>query len=294
MVVRNEALRLPATLKHYRDLGAARFFIVDNNSDDGTLDLLTAQPDVHLFSTDESYAASGYGVGWINAVLEAFGNGHWTLTVDADEQFIYPHYERIKLPQFCRYLDGIGARAVFCLLLDMYGGETVNATPAPGTSLLESCPYFDPGPYRTVKAPDFPHLQVYGGVRERIFHHLRDQGYHSPTLSKVPMVKWQSGMKFTLSTHALTPAPLAEITGVLLHFKFLSDFHDRVATEVQRREHFDQAREYRAYHELMTATGPVTLRDANSVRFKDSAQLVALNLMRSTPAYEQFAQSGSR
>jgi hypothetical protein len=48
--VRNEALRLPAMLNHHRRLGVDQFVIVDNDSDDGTRDLLAAMPDVQLYS----------------------------------------------------------------------------------------------------------------------------------------------------------------------------------------------------------------------------------------------------
>ena len=65
---------------------------LDNGSTDGTLDYLCGEPDVHVFSTNSSYAESNYGVAWTNELLNAFGNGHWTLTIDADEQFIFPHY----------------------------------------------------------------------------------------------------------------------------------------------------------------------------------------------------------
>jgi hypothetical protein len=43
MTVRNEILRLPQTLAHYRKIGVARFFIVDNGSTDGTREILAAQ-----------------------------------------------------------------------------------------------------------------------------------------------------------------------------------------------------------------------------------------------------------
>ena len=56
----------------------------------------------------------------MNMMLDAFGDKYWTLTIDAGEQFIYPHYEERKLSAFCRYLDDAKAQAVFCLLLDMY------------------------------------------------------------------------------------------------------------------------------------------------------------------------------
>lgn len=43
---RNESLRLPAFLRHYRNLGVNRFFIVDNESTDGSTEYLVTQPDV--------------------------------------------------------------------------------------------------------------------------------------------------------------------------------------------------------------------------------------------------------
>ena len=54
MTVRNEALRLPSTLRHHREFGVHRFFVVDNGSTDGTLDLLAKEPDVHVFTTADS------------------------------------------------------------------------------------------------------------------------------------------------------------------------------------------------------------------------------------------------
>ena len=47
---RNEALRLPAFLEHRR-LGVDGFFIIDNDSTDGTTDYLAGQPDVRAFRT---------------------------------------------------------------------------------------------------------------------------------------------------------------------------------------------------------------------------------------------------
>ena len=132
MVVWNESLRLDSTLRHYRQLGVNRFFIVDSGSTDGTLDYLAAASDVHAFSN-----SGDAGMASINALLDAFGAGHWTLTVDADEMFIYPHYEQLELPLFCRYLDYVGSQAVPCVSLDMYAASPVgDAVHRPGAPLL--------------------------------------------------------------------------------------------------------------------------------------------------------------
>ncbi len=291
LVVRNEKLRLPSTLRHHRKLGVHRFFVLDNGSTDGTLDYLAGEPDVHVFSTAESYAQSQFGVTWTNELLDRFGIDHWTLTIDADEQFIYPHYEQIDLPLFCRHLDGIGADAVPCLLLDMYSGLAVQQTiHDPNTALLETCGYFDCEPYRLIRSAEPPHFQIYGGVRERVFRHVEAQ-IHAPTVSKVPLVKWVPGRKFLRSTHSLTPVKIAPLMAALLHFKFLSDFHKRVEVEVARGEHFAAAREYRAYWKLFRDGGEVKLLSRESVKFAGSGQLVQLGLMKASKPYEDLAKA---
>ena len=182
--VRNEALRLPDNLNHHRGLGVSRFFVADNGSVDGTLEFLLAQPDVHLFRADQSFAASGFGMAWMNQLLDEYGCGHWTLTVDADELLIYPGIETVPLTRVCTHLDHLGAQGMFCMLLDMYADRPLNDVGyRAGDSLLAACPWFDPAPYRTVQVHAFPHIQIYGGVRERIFHFSASPAPHPPTIS---------------------------------------------------------------------------------------------------------------
>ncbi len=277
LVVRNEALRLPDTLSHHRALGVSRFFVVDNGSSDGTVDFLLSQPDVHLFSTADSFAASKFGMDWIHGLLDAHGDGQWTLIIDADELLVFPGFESVALPRVCDHLGRLGAQGLFCMLLDMYpDGPLKNVGYRAGDSLIKACPWFDPAPYRTVQAGAFPHVQLYGGVRERVFGF---SGAVTPTVSKVPLVKWHRGMRFLNCTHALTPIALAQMTGALLHFKFLDDFHDRAITEAARGEHYAGGQEYRIYAQLLARNPALSLRNQNSVRLESSRQLVELGLM---------------
>ncbi len=289
MVVRNESLRLPSTLAHYRQLGVDRFLVIDNGSDDGTLEFLRGQPDIHVFLTTDSFAESQCGLTWTNAILDAFCDGQWTMTIDADELFIYPHVGQVGIHRFCRFLDSVGHKAVISLLLDMYSDKPLAETVhPPGGSLVATCPYFDSGPYQAVQVQAFPAVQFYGGVRQRLFKNALGGRYPAPTVSKVPLVKWRAGTHYLLATHAMTPVVLSDLIAALLHFKFLDDFPLRAVTEARRGEHFDGASEYRAYVELVEQGWPVPLHAAESMRFEDADQLVRLGLMRSSPAYEQF------
>jgi hypothetical protein len=232
------------------------------------------------------------GLDWVNAVLDTYADGHWVLTLDADELFIYPRYEQVPLAAFCRFLDATEARGVFSLMLDMYSDKPVaESVHARGQALVETCAYFDRGPYRTLDVSQFPNTRIYGGVRDRLFGQVLRGRFHSPTVSKIPLVKWRAGTRYLASTHHLTPLPLSTLAGGLLHFKFLQDFHARAVTEAARGEHHSGAHEYRAYLELLAADPRFNLMSPASVRFEGSVQLVALGLMQTSDAYERFANA---
>jgi hypothetical protein len=315
---RNELLRLPAFLKHYRSLGVDRFFIVDNDSSDGTPDYLVRQPDVRVFHTAGSFREARGGTAWLNALLSQFGVGCWCLTVDIDELLYYPGSETTPLGALTSYLENGGYEALPCILLDMYpGGPLKHCMYAPGDDLVRVAPYFDPGPYARWPARLCPGYLAFGGVRERIFYpevrsksimrKLRSMLYdritryapvagrlpwvqslraaQSPCLTKIPLVKWDANTTYLDVNHFVSRKKLAPESGVLLHFKFLQDFHDRAVQEATRGQYFDGASEYRRYAERLGADPEMTLMYEASVRFSDSRQLVEMKLMTDTPAW---------
>lgn len=291
LVVRNERLRLPSVLDHHRALGVDRFLVVVDRSSDGTAEFVAAQPDAHVLVGEGTYRSARSGVDWLNAALDAFCDGHWTLTVDADELFVFPGCDRIGLRGFCGFLDDQGASGAPALMVDMYGlGDVRGAVHAPGASLIDTCPWFDPGPYSAVRAGPFPHVQFHGGPRARLFDFSPYQP-RPPVISKVPLVKWRRGLRYRLSTHGLTPIALHPMLAGLLHFKFLSDFPERVATAVAEGEYHGGSREYLAYRDGLGPDGGLVLRDTRSVRYEGPDQLVALDMMQASDAYLAFLAS---
>ena len=306
---RNERLRLPAFLKHYRALGIDRFFIIDNDSDDGTTDYLVDQPDVHVFRTINRYSESGMGTDWLNALLATFGVGSWCVTVDIDELLVYPGSESASLRIFTEYLDRCGYEALLCLLLDMYpGGRLQECEYQPGDDLAATSPYFDVGPYEKSPFDLCPWVHISGGMRERVFHpEFRTRGlaaklydalyyrvlhdmpgfgapppHRPPLLTKIPLVRWDEKSQYLKGNHAVTRKILAPETGALLHFKFLHDFHARTVCEAARGEHYDGASEYRRYEERLTRDPDMTFVYEGSVHFEGTTQLVRLGLMHET------------
>jgi hypothetical protein len=113
-----------------------------------------------------------------------------------------------------------------------------------------------------------------------------------PLLSKMPLIFGRHGRRY-VNNHATVPLRLAPLTGALLHFKFFSDFHNRVLAAVESREHFDESSEYGRYAAALAASPELSFAGPSSVRYKSTRNLVDLHLLRTDPHYEAFVATGN-
>lgn len=318
--LRNEMLRLPDFLRHHRRLGVERFLAIDDRSDDGTREFLLDQPDVHVFEIREPFAESRGGARWTSAVLDQFAPGRWALTLDADELFVYPGCESIDLRSLCRHLESTGADCMTAEMVDMYprwlgGPERYRA----GESLVTFCPYFDSDTYAKRRRRGFPTHYLIGGARARLFYDepmpakiaiydalvrlLEPHGlarllpavditrWEPPLLTKVPLARWLPGRRYIAAGHLMAPpGKPGDVTGALLHFKFLHDFTDKVATAVREGNYYRGSVEYRRYAERLAQDPSFELTYPGSRIYKSSHDLVSYGLMQLSQAYKAATQ----
>ena len=257
---RNERIRLPFFLDYYRDLGINHFFFVDNDSDDGSLEYLAEQRDVSVWSTKSSYKRSRFGMDWINWLQMKYGHGHWTLTVDPDEFFVYPFCDTRPLRALTDWLDASSIKSFSAMLLDMYPKGRIDATSyQEGQNPLEIANWFDSGNYFMSRNKRYGNLWIQGGPRARVF--FPDQPEKSPALNKIPLVKWHRRYVYASSTHMLLPRGLNQVydewggekaSGILLHTKFVNTFAQKAAEELERKQHYSASVEYKAYAETLS------------------------------------------
>ncbi|WP_415183479.1 glycosyltransferase family 2 protein [Phaeovulum sp.] len=285
VTLRNERIRLPYFLRYYRDLGIAHFLIVDNGSDDGSREYLAAQKDVSVWTTTASYKRARYGMDWINWLLLRHGHGHWTLTVDPDEFFVYPFCDTRPICALTDWLDTYDIPSFPAMLLDMYPKGPINAVPyREGQNPFDIACWFDSGNYTISKNKQFQNLWIQGGPRARTF--FADTPSQAPALNKIPLVKWHRSYAYISSTHMLLPRSLnmtydevggEKISGCLLHAKFLSPMTAKVDEEMQRQQHFEQSREYKAYSGALSAEPDLWCKW--SEKYMNWRQLEILGLM---------------
>jgi hypothetical protein len=255
--LRNEKVRLPYFLEYYRKLGVDHFLIVDNDSDDGSREFLSEQPDVSLWSAEASYRKSRYGMDWLTHLLRRHGAGRWCLTVDVDEFLVYPFCETRPIRALTDWLDSAGTRSFAAMLLDMYPKGASHEQPyRAGQNPFDIAQYFDSGNYTVSRNPLMRNLWIQGGPRARLFFADRPKG--APALNKIPLVKWHPSYAYLSSTHMLLPRGLNLVyeeaggekpSGCLLHAKFLDTFALKAEEELARGQHYAESQEYRAYRE---------------------------------------------
>lgn len=282
--VRNEAVRLPHFLEHHRTLGVGHFLIVVNDSDDGTADYLMDQPDVSVWTTSSGYKAARFGMDWLNGLLMRHGHGHWCLTLDADELFVFADQEVRLLRGLTTDLERRGQASFGALMIDLYPkGPLGQGEYIPGHDPTEVIPFFDADDHRATYRADMQNLWVQGGVRDRVF--FADRPHRAPTLSKVPLVKWHWRQVYVSSTHTLLPRRLNHVygqeTGALLHTKFLPEIIGKSREEATRGQHFANDAEYQSYYRDILS-GPDLWHD-QAKRYEGWEQLVMLGLINPPP-----------
>lgn len=285
ITLRNEMSRLPHFFEHHRKLGVDHFFVVDNDSTDGSRDWLLAQPDVSIWTTRASYKASRFGMNWLGWLQMRYASGHWCLTLDADEIFIYPDHNQVNLRELT---DRLASNRICCMaamMLDLYPkGPLSTAVMGEGQTPLDALGWFDPEGYTYEYKSRYNHTSVRGGPRKRMF--FNDEPELAPHLHKTPLVFWKRHYTYASSTHLVMPNRLNNgffennpaPTGLLLHTKFLSEVISKSAEEKQRREHFIRTENYLSYYDEVIAD-PV-LWHQGSAKLEAETDFVTLGLMR--------------
>ncbi len=284
--LRNERERIDWFLQHYRRLGVGHFLFIDNDSTDGTREVVLDQPDASVWHTTASYKASRFGMDWIGALMLRYGTWHWCVVADADELLVYPYWDTRPLPALTEWMAGDGLQVMPAMMLEMYpkGPLSSHTCPAPGTDPLALLEWFDAGNYTIEHKPVLDALLIQGGPRARMFFNRRP--HRAPTLTKLPLIYWSWHNAWVNSTHSILPRGLNRfydrdggqgIAGALLHTKFLPTIVQKSGIEKARAEHFGNAPVFDHYYDAV-GQGP-DLWCAQSTRYEGWEQLEELGLI---------------
>ncbi|EMI19111.1 hypothetical protein RMSM_03961 [Rhodopirellula maiorica SM1] len=280
MVVYNETLRLPDTLRHYREIGVDRFAVIDNLSNDGTVEYLQQQPDCDIYQMEDEFRNSAGGAGWRSGVIHSFyGCNRWVIITDADEHLVYDSFETKSLRNLIQHLEEHHLSAFPCLMIDMYSERGIlTAVHEPERRLLDTCRQFDGSGYSQTYVEMTPTTPAWvrwaGGPAERYLNAPR--GW----LSKVPLMYWESD-SWSINPHVAYPFEknFCEPWGGLMHFKWLSDFADQVSIGVARNQYAENSKKYRLFQQAIAQHGDLNFVSERTQTYESSQSMVRTGLV---------------
>ena len=300
VVVRDGRSYIKSFVEHYFTLGAKHLVFLDNGSEDGTIEALKEyESGVTVFSTGLPFKQ--YQISMRQYLVERFGRGRWTLSVDIDELFDYPFSDVVSVKALLQYLNDNRYTAVIAQMLDMFpeaiSSEVVAVSSE--TPLKKLHRYYDTSDVTTREYNLFQDLTgneasneeikvLQGGVQRRLFN-------LSPMLTKHPLVFLEEGVRpVDLSEHWVGGARLADFSGVLLHYKLSADLYGLARREVEKRTYPNRHGKYDKYVEILESASQLLLKDETSRQLQSTDELLGTQFMVLSEKYMKFVDQEYR
>jgi len=284
-LVRDSRPYVKSFVEHYRSLGVKHLFFLDNGSTDGTVEALKNYDNTTVLRSKLPY--KGYRLAFKRFLIDRFGKrDRWCLYADIDELFDYPYSEVVGLNSLLGYLNSNSYTAVAAQMLDMFpeeplSGREENLKDEP---LKERYRFYDLSNItrtsikerlslrnNTLQSDDIEFFS--GGIRGAIFG-------ARPHLTKHPLVfldgrvKPMEGLSLD-SDHWVDNAMVADITCVLLHYKFLDGyFHKQAVRAVQEENYWNDSADYKRYLEILDKNPALQLKRESARELRSVNDLV--------------------
>src|SRR5215217_2340120 len=270
-------------VEHYRSLGVKHLFFLDNGSTDGTVEALKNYDNSTVLRSTLPY--KGYKLAFKRFLIGRFGKkDRWCLYADIDELFDYPYSDVVGLGSLLGYLSGNSYTAVAAQMLDMFpeeplSGREGNLEDEPLKELLR---FYDISNINRTSVTKKQHrhdkkntlqsdeIEIFrDGIRSAIFS-------DSPLLTKFPLVFTDGRIKpFDRSAHWVANAKIADISCVLLHYKFLDGYFQKQAAQAVREgQYHNDSTRYKRYLEALDKNPALKMKQETARELRGVNDLV--------------------
>lgn len=290
-LVRNGAAHVESFLKRHFALGVRHVVLLDNGSDDLTIRLAREFDRITILQTFLPYGNYKYALK--RYLFDQFAGNGWCLMLDVDERFDFPMSDRISLADFVAYLNQEGYTAVVAQMLDLFANGALATWPIGGPGLTTQCRWYDNSglikrPYKRVLDNQIanPAIQLYGGgIRKSAFG-------VDVNLSKHPLLYRAAGARPSLyNSHDCHNAKVADISCVLLHYKFDRHFREKCVSAVRSESYYRSSQEYKAYLSRLEREPNLTLKRRTADELQGLDQLIEKGFLIVSEAYRDFVRT---
>jgi hypothetical protein len=287
-LVRNGELYMKSFIEHYFSLGVKHIVFLDNNSTDETISIAKNYKNVTILQTKLPFR--NYSLVMMRYLLHRFARNRWGLIVDIDELFDYPFSDKLDLKSFLTYLNNKSYTTVVTQMLDMFSDKPLSSLESKKEdSIKEKYSFYDISSLIKGDYKIYPNHNVvsnkdikayFGGIRNTIF------GYKG-WLTKHALIFMDDKISpLTVSTHMVKGARVADLSAVLLHYKFLGNFVDYVSAVVKEKLHHKAGLLYYLdYYSVLKGNPDLIIKQKTSLKFENMKNLIDNNFLAVSKDY---------
>lgn len=276
-------------LTHHFNLGARHVILLDNGSRDRTIEIARGFDRVTVLKTHLPYKSYKYALK--RYLFQRFSRDGWCLILDIDERFDYPFSDRLPLDGFITYLNDHKYTGVVCQTLDLFAEGPIQAWPKGGRALVAESLWYDHSvlrrtPYvlygNTLSNPTI--MSHWGGIRLSAFD-------VDASLTKHPLLRKSGGARPSLSSSQLcTNATIADVTCVLLHYKFDRHFPEKCRIVAEEESYWQNSRDYKAFLVRLERNPRLELKGPTAERFESLDRLADRGFLVVPNTYRWFTE----
>lgn len=296
-LVRDGTYYLDAFFRHYRAMGIRHFVFIDNGSSDGTIERIKREKGTVIDQCKLPLARYEDLIRQYPA--QTYGKNRWCLYVDMDEIFDFEGRTSIGIKGLVNYLQGRGDTAMVAQMLEMFPkGPLIDAAQKPYKQALLEFLYFDITAVRKLAyhSPEIPFTALlqgnsltnrnveffFDGVRGKVFG-------ETCCLTKHPLVFNGPGVTPAPHPHLSMGVQVADVTGVIKHYKFAGDSGARDAATLANGDlaHGEDA----ARAQLMSQDPDLSLFSLDARRWNRVELLYRAGFLVRSDAYSAFVEA---
>lgn len=278
-LVKNGKYFIQKFIEYYQSKKFKHIIFIDNGSTDDSVNLIKKYNNISIYQCILNHRK--YQVPLRQYFIKKFTTNKWSLTVDIDEFFDWPHSEILSLKEFISYLNKNEYNSISCNLLDMFPENSIKKDQEVN---FEECQYFSTDNI-IITNYERSHFNIsikelenninnnkiklyYGGVTGKILK------IDDLILTKHPLLFYNTINEPFVMLHLIKKSNIADVSGVLYHYKHVGKFYEKIKRVVKEKSHHKDSMHYKIYQNMFNENGFIKFYDSNSKRIKNTQQLI--------------------